>query len=61
MIEPNGIYNTEELATILGYKTRTLEDWRRDARGPAYAALPKGVRYRGQDVLDWLAERTVRA
>lgn len=60
MLQLDAIYTTEELAEILKRKPRTLEDWRRDGKGPDYARLPKGVRYLGRDVQVWLDAQVVK-
>lgn len=54
------LYDTPELAKYLGQSRRTLEDWRRDKKGPDYVRLPKGVRYRREDVRRWLEEQVVK-
>lgn len=61
MIEETRVYKTEELAELLGYKTRTLEDWRYHGVGPKFMRVTptKGVRYLGRDVLAWLDSHMV--
>ena len=44
----------EEVAEYLGVQVRTLEEWRRRSKGPAFARVGKFVRYRWVDVDRWL-------
>lgn len=51
---------TEQAAQALGLSPRTLEGWRVRGGGPRFAKLTRGVvRYRIEDLCDWLAERVV--
>lgn len=52
------LLNTTELAEWLGVSTQFLEIGRHQGYGPPFIRLtPKIVRYRRDDVLDWLRER----
>ena len=50
----------DELAAGLKMSTRTLAKWRCNGRGPLYVRLGHGVRYRKQDVADWLKAKISR-
>jgi hypothetical protein len=59
VIEQNAFYSPPETAVILGVAVRTLEDWRRDGRGPAYTRFgAKSVRYKGEALLAHAANCT---
>jgi predicted DNA-binding transcriptional regulator AlpA len=54
------MYSTRELATLLGVAPATVAKWRRtpDGGGPKWIKLnSKLVRYRTEDVQEWLAEQ----
>jgi hypothetical protein len=44
-----------EAATILSSAAQTLRNWRHLGRGPAYSKRGRMVRYRVQDLLDFMA------
>lgn len=57
------MYNTRELATLLGVAPATVAKWRRtpDGGGPKWIKLnSKLVRYRVEDVEAWLNEEENR-
>lgn len=45
---------TPEAAALLGLSVHTLNKWRWDGRGPRYLKLGKSVRYRREDVEQFL-------
>jgi excisionase family DNA binding protein len=47
----------DEVAEYLQVPARTLEQWRRDGKGPRWASVGRHVRYAWPDVDAWLAER----
>jgi predicted DNA-binding transcriptional regulator AlpA len=52
---------TEQAAQALSLSRRTLEGWRVKGGGPAFVKLTRGVvRYRLEDLRDWLAGRVVQ-
>ena len=54
-------YLPGEVAAVLRVSIHTLEYWRRVGGGPPYLRLPnRKVRYRGADVLAWLATQQQR-
>jgi len=46
-----------ELAQMGLAKLRTIQDWRRKARGPHFIKIERAVRYRLSDVLAYLDSR----
>lgn len=53
------LITTREVAERLRVSVRTVEDWRRHGRGPAYITLaPKAVRYDLAVVEQYIADRT---
>ena len=46
-----------EVAEQLRVSTRTLEFWRHQGRGPAFVRLGKRVRYRPDDLEQFIAEQ----
>jgi len=55
------LYTTEEAASYLKLAISTLEHWRIAGRGPAYVRVGNQVRYRPQDIEDYLEQQLVRA
>lgn len=52
------LLSTAEAAEFLGVSRRTLEDWRRNGRGPKFVALSRNaVRYRLIDLEAWVESR----
>jgi excisionase family DNA binding protein len=48
----------EEVAERLKVKTRTLQDWRSNGRGPQFVRIGRFIRYRDADVDAWLNRQT---
>jgi len=46
-----------EMSQYLGIPTGTLANWRYQRRGPAFVRVGRHVRYRAEDVGEWLAMR----
>ena len=46
--------NDVEAAMMLSASPQTLRNWRSMGRGPAYSKRARIVRYRGQDLLDFM-------
>lgn len=55
MIEP--LLTTKQVATLLGCTEAGLELWRKTEQGPAYLKLGRLIRYRQEDVEDWLRKK----
>ena len=51
--------NTREAAALLGLSPSTLARYRITGEGPWYCKLGSCVRYRGDDVEAWAADRRV--
>lgn len=52
------LISTEELAEILGLKTRTVKSWREKGKGPKFLRLShKVIRYKKVDVEKWLEQQ----
>jgi excisionase family DNA binding protein len=49
------------VASRLGISVRTLERKRVDGTGPKFVRVGRAVRYRESDLVEWLAEQTVRS
>jgi predicted DNA-binding transcriptional regulator AlpA len=56
----NAEFMTEQqLCEMIGVHPRTPKRWRRDGDGPAYSRLgARMIRYRIQDVNEWIAARS---
>jgi excisionase family DNA binding protein len=52
------LWRDVQVAEYLGVDEKTLERWRRERTGPPYIRAGRQVRYRVEDVQDWLTERT---
>ena len=50
---------TSELAVLIGKNERTLANWRCARTGPKYVKLGSTVRYRVNDVEDWIAAQRI--
>jgi predicted DNA-binding transcriptional regulator AlpA len=48
------LLNTPELADMLTNKSNTIEGWRIKGIGPKYIKIGRLVRYRPEDVEEWL-------
>ncbi len=49
-----GLMSERELAEKLKISLATLRAWRRNKRGPAFVRMGKAIKYRVDDVKDWL-------
>jgi hypothetical protein len=49
----------KETANILGVREHLLAKWRSMGGGPRYAKFGRNVRYPQDNLLDWVAARTV--
>lgn len=56
---PGDLLTTEQVASAIGLSHRTLAAWRSSRRGgPGWIKCGNRVRYRRQDVIDWLESCT---
>ena len=51
------LWKPTDLADFLGLPETTLRQWRHKGYGPRFVRLGKHVRYRPEDVRDWLDEQ----
>lgn len=53
---PGLLYSLDEVSRFLGVAKNTLNQWRCQRKGPPFVKLGTGiVRYRGEDLLAWIA------
>jgi predicted DNA-binding transcriptional regulator AlpA len=49
-----------QASKYLGYTPRTLQAWRMSGKGPRFVRVSeRSIRYRKQDILDWVESRIV--
>ena len=60
MFDENRLYFTDDPALKALAPYSTLAHWRSEGRGPAFIKVGWRVAYRGADLNDWLASRTVQ-
>lgn len=60
--QPPTLLTTRQAAEVLGFEPRTMEELRRRGSGPPFIRLSsRSVRYRLDDLEQWLDERTFRS
>ena len=59
MFHDNKLYLTNDPALVALGPYSTLAHWRSEGRGPKFIKLGSKVAYRGRDLNEWLASRTV--
>ena len=59
MLDPNKLYNTNDLHEALGIPLTTIRKWRHFGRGPAYHKIGSLAYYQGADVNAWLEAQRV--
>ncbi len=50
------VMTTEQAADYLSMSKQRLEIWRHEGKGPCFIKLSRMVRYRREDMDEWLAE-----
>jgi predicted DNA-binding transcriptional regulator AlpA len=55
------LYKTTEVADVLGIAPNTLEIWRIRGDGPKFVKCGRYVRYRRQDIEEYIERRTARS
>lgn len=60
MFDDDKLYLAGDPALLKLGRPSTLAHWRSEGRGPAFIKLGARVAYRGSDLNQWLAARTVR-
>lgn len=53
------ILTTKEAAEFLGLKEKTLRLWRAENKGPSYIKINRTIRYRRDDLDEFVAKRMV--
>jgi excisionase family DNA binding protein len=48
-------------AKLVGFSPRTLQKWRIEGRGPRFVKCGRSVRYRWQDLQEWMQENLRRS
>ena len=59
MFDGSRLYFANDTAVLALAPYWTLARWRSEGRGPRYIKIGARVAYRGSDLNDWLATRTV--
>ena len=55
---PDALLNQRQAASLIGVSERTLECWRCRGGGPSFVKISRrAVRYRRQDIDQWVRER----
>ncbi len=58
-LEPNTLYASRDVATMLRAHDSTLRQWRRYGIGPDFIRTgPRRIMYRGDAILTWIEART---
>lgn len=55
------LLNAAEAAEYLALSKRTLEKWRTSLKGPPYVKMNGAVRYRLEDLEQWVADQVTAA
>jgi predicted DNA-binding transcriptional regulator AlpA len=55
----NRTIDERDASPYIGYTKAALRAWRRQGRGPAYIRINRSIRYRIQDLDDWLQRHRV--
>lgn len=50
---------TKQAAALLGVSEQTMNKWRCIKKGPPYIKYTRAVRYRTEDLLEWLAQSVI--
>jgi excisionase family DNA binding protein len=58
-IQDKEILTDKETASFLGVADRTLRDWRKQGKGPAFVQMGKKIRYRKKDIDAYLDRQTI--
>jgi excisionase family DNA binding protein len=58
--EGDSLLTEVDAARFLRISSRTLQAWRVKHYGPRFVRVGRAVRYRRQDLEDWVSEQTVR-
>lgn len=58
--QPRGTWKEEQAAAYLGLKASTLRQWRFHSKGPAYLKISRSIRYRKEDLDEFMEKSIVR-
>jgi len=58
--DPEGFLNERQVGELTSMSLSTLRQWRFCGKGPKYHKVGRAVRYKIQDVSDWMNERAVQ-
>jgi len=53
------LVDTPTAAAMLSKHKAVLADWRHQGRGPKYVQIGRSIRYRVDDIHEWIVENTV--
>ena len=56
---PEKLLDEDKAAEILGLAVQTLRNWRSQRRGPVYVKLGRSVRYRPEDLEEYIRVHSV--
>lgn len=59
MENKEGLLTTEEAGKVLGMSEQTLRIWRAENKGPSYIKINRSIRYRRDDLDEFVAKRMV--
>lgn len=59
MESKENLLTTEEAAAVLGMSEQTMRIWRMDKKGPNYIRINRSIRYRRDDLDEFVANRMV--
>jgi excisionase family DNA binding protein len=58
-IQDKELLTDTETASYLGLADRTLRDWRKQGKGPAFVQMGKKIRYRKTDINEYLDRQII--
>ena len=59
MENKDGLLTTEEAGKVLGMSEQTMRIWRAENKGPSYIKINRTIRYRRDDLDEFVAKRMV--
>lgn len=59
MAKNEKLLTTEEAAAVLGMSEQTMRIWRMEKTGPNYIRINRSIRYRQDDIDEFVASRMV--
>jgi hypothetical protein len=55
----HNLMNEKEAARVLHCTPAALTRWRKEGRGPSYIKVSRLVRYRAEDLAEWIASQRI--